>query len=131
MEPRQVCWSAGLLAAYRFIADTAIRVREERLDNLEDPYRLFRCRTIMNCVDVCPKGVNPTKAIGKIKGHAGQARCLIQSVIAGNHAHRSRTLENCAGAAGAAFLENDIILTRLLIAGVRTSPGRGTSNRWH
>ena len=39
----------------------------ERLDNLEDPYRLFRCHTIMNCVDVCPKGLNPTKAIGKIK----------------------------------------------------------------
>ena len=38
----------------------------ERLDNLEDPYRLFRCHT-MNCVDVCPKGLNPTKAIGKIK----------------------------------------------------------------
>ena len=39
----------------------------ERLDNLEDPYRLFRCHTIMNCVDVCPKGLNPTAAIGKIK----------------------------------------------------------------
>ena len=58
---------AGLLAAYRFIADTRDQVREERLDNLEDPYRLFRCHTIMNCVDVCPKGLNPTKAIGKIK----------------------------------------------------------------
>ena len=39
----------------------------ERLDNLEDPYRLFRCHTIMNCVDVCPKELNPTEAIGKIK----------------------------------------------------------------
>ncbi|MFM9967642.1 MAG: succinate dehydrogenase iron-sulfur subunit, partial [Burkholderiales bacterium] len=39
----------------------------ERLDNLEDPYRLFRCHSIMNCVDVCPKNLNPTKAIGKIK----------------------------------------------------------------
>ena len=39
----------------------------QRLDNLEDPYRLFRCHTIMNCVDVCPKHLNPTKAIGKIK----------------------------------------------------------------
>jgi succinate dehydrogenase / fumarate reductase iron-sulfur subunit len=38
-----------------------------RLDNLEDPYRLFRCHTIMNCVDVCPKGLNPARAIGKIK----------------------------------------------------------------
>ena len=39
----------------------------ERLDFLEDPYRLFRCHSIMNCVDACPKGLNPTKAIGKIK----------------------------------------------------------------
>ena len=39
----------------------------ERLDNLEDPYRLFRCHTIMNCVDVCPKSLNPTRAIEKIK----------------------------------------------------------------
>ena len=38
-----------------------------RLDNLQDPYRLFRCHSIMNCVDVCPKGLNPTRAIGKIK----------------------------------------------------------------
>jgi succinate dehydrogenase / fumarate reductase iron-sulfur subunit len=45
----------------------ATRPPAERLDNLEDPYRLFRCHTIMNCVDVCPKGLNPTKAIGKIK----------------------------------------------------------------
>jgi succinate dehydrogenase / fumarate reductase iron-sulfur subunit len=39
----------------------------QRLDDLEDPYRLFRCHSIMNCVDVCPKGLNPTRAIGKIK----------------------------------------------------------------
>ena len=58
---------AGLLAAYRFIADTRDQATNERLDNLEDPYRLFRCHTIMHCVDVCPKGLNPTKAIGKIK----------------------------------------------------------------
>ena len=45
----------------------ATRTPASRLDNLEDPYRLFRCHTIMNCVDVCPKGLNPTKAIGKIK----------------------------------------------------------------
>ena len=58
---------AGLLQAYRFIADSRDESTSERLDNLEDPYRLFRCTTIMNCVDVCPKGLNPTKAIGKIK----------------------------------------------------------------
>lgn len=58
---------AGLLAAYRFIADTRDQALNERLDNLEDPYRLFRCHIIMNCVDVCPKGLNPSKAISKIK----------------------------------------------------------------
>jgi len=66
-NPDKFVGPAGLLAAYRFIADTRDQVREERLDNLEDPYRLFRCHTIMNCVDVCPRGLNPTKAIGKIK----------------------------------------------------------------
>ena len=58
---------AGLLQAYRFIADTRDQATNERLDNLEDPYRLFRCHSIMNCVDVCPKNLNPTRAIGKIK----------------------------------------------------------------
>jgi succinate dehydrogenase / fumarate reductase, iron-sulfur subunit len=58
---------AGLLQAYRFLADSRDQAGEERLDNLEDPYRLFRCRSIMNCVDVCPKGLNPLLAIGKIK----------------------------------------------------------------
>ena len=48
-------------------ADSRDQDTAQRLDNLEDPYRLFRCHTIMNCVDVCPKGLNPTKAIGKIK----------------------------------------------------------------
>ncbi len=66
-HPDKFVGPAGLLAAYRFIADTRDQAREERLDNLEDPYRLFRCHTIMNCVDVCPKGLNPTRAIGKIK----------------------------------------------------------------
>jgi len=56
-----------VFAAYRFIADSRDEATAERLDNLEDPYRLFRCKTIMNCVDVCPKGLNPAKAIGKIK----------------------------------------------------------------
>jgi succinate dehydrogenase / fumarate reductase iron-sulfur subunit len=58
---------AVLLQAYRFIADTRDQATGERLDNLEDPYRLFRCHSIMNCVDACPKGLNPTRAIGKIK----------------------------------------------------------------
>jgi succinate dehydrogenase / fumarate reductase, iron-sulfur subunit len=66
-NPDKFVGPAGLLAAYRFIADTRDQATNERLDNLEDPYRLFRCHTIMNCVDVCPKGLNPTHAIGKIK----------------------------------------------------------------
>ena len=66
-NPDKFVGPAGLLAAYRFIADTRDQALNDRLDNLEDPYRLFRCHTIMNCVDVCPKNLNPTKAIGKIK----------------------------------------------------------------
>jgi succinate dehydrogenase / fumarate reductase iron-sulfur subunit len=66
-NPDKFVGPAGLLTAYRFIADTRDQATNERLDNLEDPYRLFRCHTIMNCVDVCPKGLNPSLAIGKIK----------------------------------------------------------------
>ena len=66
-NPDKFVGPAGLLQAYRFIADTRDTTTNERLDNLEDPYRLFRCHTIMNCVDVCPKELNPTRAIGKIK----------------------------------------------------------------
>ena len=58
---------AGLLQAYRFIADSRDTVTEERLSNLEDPFSVFRCRGIMNCVSVCPKGLNPTRAIGHIR----------------------------------------------------------------
>jgi succinate dehydrogenase / fumarate reductase iron-sulfur subunit len=66
-NPDKFVGPAGLLQAYRFIADTRDQATGERLDDLEDPYRLFRCHSIMNCVDVCPKGLNPTRAIGKIK----------------------------------------------------------------
>ena len=66
-NPDKFVGPAGLLAAYRFIADSRDQAVNERLDNLEDPYRLFRCHTIMNCVDVCPKGLNPSLAIGKIR----------------------------------------------------------------
>ena len=66
-NPDKFVGPAGLLQAYRFIADSRDQDTAGRLDNLEDPYRLFRCHTIMNCVDVCPKGLNPTMAIGKIK----------------------------------------------------------------
>jgi succinate dehydrogenase / fumarate reductase iron-sulfur subunit len=66
-NPDKFVGPAGLLWAYRFMADSRDRDLNERLDNLEDPYRLFRCHTIMNCVDVCPKSLNPTRAIEKIK----------------------------------------------------------------
>jgi succinate dehydrogenase / fumarate reductase, iron-sulfur subunit len=66
-NPDKFVGPAGLLQAYRFIADSRDQAAAERLDNLEDPYRLFRCHSIMNCVDACPKNLNPTRAIGKIK----------------------------------------------------------------
>ncbi len=66
-NPDKFVGPAGLLQAYRFIADTRDQATATRLDDLEDPYRLFRCHTIMNCVDVCPKELNPTEAIGHIK----------------------------------------------------------------
>ncbi|VTU15573.1 succinate dehydrogenase iron-sulfur subunit [Variovorax sp. RA8] len=66
-NPDKYVGPAGLLQAYRFLADSRDQATEERLDNLQDPYRLFRCRDILNCVDVCPKGLVPAAAIGKIK----------------------------------------------------------------
>jgi succinate dehydrogenase / fumarate reductase iron-sulfur subunit len=59
---------AVLLAAYRWIADSRDEFTGERLDALQDPYKLYRCHTIMNCTMTCPKGLNPGKAIGEIKG---------------------------------------------------------------
>ncbi len=58
---------AVLLQAYRWIADSRDEFAGERLDELEDPFRLYRCHTIMNCTNTCPKGLNPAKAIAEIK----------------------------------------------------------------
>jgi succinate dehydrogenase / fumarate reductase iron-sulfur subunit len=58
---------AALLAAYRWIIDSRDEATGERLDALEDPFRLYRCHTIMNCTDVCPKDLNPAKAITELK----------------------------------------------------------------
>ena len=58
---------AVLLQAYRWIADSRDEATGERLDALEDPFRLYRCHTIMNCTSVCPKDLNPAKAIAEIK----------------------------------------------------------------
>lgn len=66
-NPDKFLGPAALLHAYRFIADTRDQATNERLNDLNDPYKLFRCHTIMNCVDVCPKHLNPTRAISRIK----------------------------------------------------------------
>jgi succinate dehydrogenase / fumarate reductase iron-sulfur subunit len=58
---------AALLAAYRWIVDSRDEATGERLDELEDPFRLYRCHTIMNCTEACPKDLNPARAIGEIK----------------------------------------------------------------
>jgi succinate dehydrogenase / fumarate reductase iron-sulfur subunit len=58
---------AALLQSYRWIVDSRDEATGERLDNLEDPFRLYRCHTIMNCAKACPKGLNPAKAIAEIK----------------------------------------------------------------
>lgn len=66
-NPEKFVGPAGLLQAYRFIADSRDTEANTRLADLADPFSVFRCRGIMNCVDVCPKGLNPTKAINHIK----------------------------------------------------------------
>jgi succinate dehydrogenase / fumarate reductase, iron-sulfur subunit len=58
---------AVLLQAYRWIADSRDEASGKRLDALEDPFKLYRCHTIMNCTQTCPKGLNPAEAIGKVK----------------------------------------------------------------
>ena len=66
-NPDRFLGPAALLQANRFLNDSRDQATGERLDDLDDPYRLFRCHTIMNCTDVCPKGLNPAKAIGHIR----------------------------------------------------------------
>ena len=66
-NPDKFVGPAGLLQAHRFIVDSRDQARQERLDDLNDAYRLFRCRTIMNCTEVCPKGLAPSRAIEQIR----------------------------------------------------------------
>ncbi|EAR09636.1 succinate dehydrogenase iron-sulfur subunit [Reinekea blandensis] len=66
-NPDKFIGPAGLLQAYRFLADSRDTATEDRLAQLDDPFSVFRCRGIMNCVSVCPKGLNPTRAIGHIR----------------------------------------------------------------
>jgi succinate dehydrogenase / fumarate reductase iron-sulfur subunit len=68
-NPERFLGPAALLQSARFIVDSRDQNTEERLDQLDDAYALFRCHSIMNCVQVCPKGLNPTAAIGTIKKH--------------------------------------------------------------
>ena len=67
VEQRSISGPAALLAAYRWIIDSRDEATGERLDELEDPFRLYRCHTIMNCTEACPKDLNPAKAIAEIK----------------------------------------------------------------
>jgi succinate dehydrogenase / fumarate reductase iron-sulfur subunit len=66
-NPDKFVGPAGLLHAYRFLADSRDTATDERLSDIDDAFSVFRCHSIMNCVNVCPKGLNPTKAIGQIK----------------------------------------------------------------
>jgi len=66
-NPGRFVGPAGLLQAYRFIIDSRDDATQARLEDLNDTYRLFRCRTIMNCTEVCPKGLAPSRAIEKIR----------------------------------------------------------------
>ena len=68
---------AALLQAYRWLIDSRDEATGERLDNLEDPFRLYRCHTIMNCAKACPKGLNPAKAIAEIKKMMVERQVLI------------------------------------------------------
>jgi succinate dehydrogenase / fumarate reductase iron-sulfur subunit len=66
-NPDKYIGPAGLLQAYRFIADSRDRATPERLEFLNDVYRLYRCRTVMNCTEVCPKHLSPSRAIERIR----------------------------------------------------------------
>ncbi len=66
-NPDKYLGPAALLQAYRFLVDSRDKATNERLDELEDPFRLFRCHSIMNCVEVCPRDLNPAQAIHNIR----------------------------------------------------------------
>ena len=66
-NPDRFIGPSGLLQAWRFLADSRDTAQAERLSDLDDPFSVFRCHGIQNCVNVCPKGLNPTRAIGHIR----------------------------------------------------------------
>ena len=119
-NPDKFVGPAGLLQAYRFIADTRDQATNERLDNLEDPYRLFRCHSIMNCVDVCPKGLNPTRAIGKIKDCWSSARS--RRACRSTRPELDRMRWRCRRG----MLELDLVLARFLERHVETLDREGS-----
>ncbi|MFB3134355.1 MAG: succinate dehydrogenase iron-sulfur subunit [Rhodospirillales bacterium] len=73
-NPERYLGPAVLLQAYRWIVDSRDEVTGQRLDELDDTFRLYRCHTIMNCTNACPKGLNPGKAIGEIKSAIARRR---------------------------------------------------------
>ena len=73
-NPERYLGPAVLLQAYRWIVDSRDEATGQRLDELDDSFRLYRCHTIMNCTNTCPKGLNPGKAIGEIKGALARRR---------------------------------------------------------
>ena len=77
-NPERFLGPAALLQAYRWIADSRDEATGERLDNLEDPFRLYRCHTIMNCADVCPKGLNPSEGHRRNQTDDGQADAVVR-----------------------------------------------------
>ncbi|MCH6589126.1 MAG: succinate dehydrogenase iron-sulfur subunit [Alphaproteobacteria bacterium] len=73
-NPERYLGPAVLLQAYRWIVDSRDEATGQRLDELDDTFRLYRCHTIMNCTNACPKGLNPGKAIGEIKSAIARRR---------------------------------------------------------
>ena len=73
-NPERFLGPAALLQAYRFVTDSRDKALGVRLDDLEDPYRLYRCHSIMNCTDVCPKGLDPARAISGIRALLARRR---------------------------------------------------------
>ncbi|AOV16934.1 succinate dehydrogenase iron-sulfur subunit [Acidihalobacter aeolianus] len=74
-NPERFLGPAALLQSARFVLDSRDQATDERLTQLDDAYKLYRCHSIMNCVQVCPKGLNPTRAIGQLK-HAMLKRSI-------------------------------------------------------
>ena len=106
-NPDKFLGPAALLQAWRFLADSRDQATGERLDDLEDPYKLFRCHTIMNCTEACPKGLNPAKAIGHIKMMLAKARPLMDE----------RRMERLRWRCRRGLLELDVVLKNFLDQG--------------